>query len=183
MEVYMCDGLAVPLLMKILKHLKRLERTMATREQLDAAVTQLEGTIATAFDGLAVAIANETQEVIEAIAAVGGVDDAIINRLTAMQASLAAKVDAAKVDVRDTVVGTPPQGFALFGPTAPMAVGDTFQLTWDLLGTVGTPEFGSSADGVLAVNAAGLLTAIAPGVAVIVGSFRGLDNSLTITVA
>ena len=156
---------------------------MATREQLDAAVAQLEGTIATAFDGLAVAIANETQEVIEAIAAVGGVDDAIINRLTAMQASLAAKVGAAKADVRDTVVGTPPQGFALFGPTAPMAVGDQFQLTWDLLGTIGTPEFGSSNASILAVDAAGLVTAVQPGVAVIVGSFRGLDNSLTITVA
>lgn len=156
---------------------------MATREQLDAAVAQLEGTIAEAFDGLAVTIANETQEVIEAIAAVGGVDDAIITRLTAMKASLASKIQAAAADVRDTVAGTPPAGFALFGPQAPMAVGETFQLTWDLLGTVGTPEFGSSASSIVAVNAAGLLTAVAPGVAVIAGSFRGVDNSLTITVA
>jgi hypothetical protein len=75
---------------------------MATNAELQAAVDGLVEQVNSGFAALAVTIATETEEVINAIAA-AGVQQSVIDQLVALKATLADKVAAIQADISDTV--------------------------------------------------------------------------------
>ena len=90
------------LLHQVLNKLTDMESKMATNAELQAAVDDLVSAIDTGFVSIAQTISDETQEVIDAIAA-AGVDQAVIDQLVALKATLVQKVADIQADISDTV--------------------------------------------------------------------------------
>ena len=96
------EELVVDLLHRVVNELTRVRLTMATNVELRAAVDALAATMDSGFAALAETVAQETQAVVNAITA-AGVEQAVIDQLVALKATLAQKVADLQADISDTV--------------------------------------------------------------------------------
>ena len=87
------------------KRIHSLEVQMATLAELQTAIGQLSGAIDDGFQSITDAITTETQQVLDALAALGTaqVPQSLVDEVVNMKANLLMRVNAARLDIADTV--------------------------------------------------------------------------------